>query len=410
MKIQILDLFTESTAKCYLVKSTLEEYIKSLPEDYKDFEVQRGIVKNTYLDKLVDSILYKRHIPPIVLIYEKEIHAGDLKAEIEAFKILDGLQRTYRLKIIYETTKLFFHLLTQNSDILEKKRIQLSRTYKSELEAINSNSLILSKIIEFANANGGANVQNNFFETYQWFEIWTGLEAEEEVDKMLVLNAGHKPVKTQHQIELLFRYVLPLLVNSMGNEIKLLKEKEISSASFSKERQVGQYHFSHLITALLSFFEGKPITGNVTLIQKAQNEYYADQLFDGMMQYEVLNKFVVLIFELDKRLTALFKNQGTKWIGRETSLVGLFAAAGLIMEKNGLTPIDALNKIEDKILNNAEILDIPGYEAQRNNQNLAKINIGSVNKGAVYQAVYAVLTEKVTKINWGNFFNGESYA
>src|SRR5262245_22906579 len=104
MKATILDTREDDKGICYLCKFSLEEYIQGLPSTYRDYEIQREIVSNVYLDRLVDTVLSKRHIPPIVLVLGKnsfEKRGGTLS--IDAFKILDGLQRTFRLKAIRET-------------------------------------------------------------------------------------------------------------------------------------------------------------------------------------------------------------------------------------------------------------------------------------------------------------------
>ena len=68
MKGKILDKIKEKDSTCYLVKIQLKEFVTSLPEGYKDYEVQREIVNNTYLDTLIDTVLEKKHIPPIAQV------------------------------------------------------------------------------------------------------------------------------------------------------------------------------------------------------------------------------------------------------------------------------------------------------------------------------------------------------
>ena len=114
---------------CYLCEGSLEEYVKSIPERYTEYDIQRGIVKNVYLDRLTKSILANKYIPPIVLIADKfKINDGML--EIENYKILDGLQRTYRIKAIYIALKLFISELEAGKDLKDSKKNILSKVYK----------------------------------------------------------------------------------------------------------------------------------------------------------------------------------------------------------------------------------------------------------------------------------------
>lgn len=108
MEAQILDTRVEAARTCYLCRITLEDYLTSLPRAYQDYDIQRGIVSNVYLDHLVQTVLDKKHIPPIVLVVDKgkfSIIKGNTALSIKTFKILDGLQRTHRLKAIKDTVE-----------------------------------------------------------------------------------------------------------------------------------------------------------------------------------------------------------------------------------------------------------------------------------------------------------------
>ena len=406
----VLDTFKENSSECYLVKLRLSEYIEALPNNYKNYEVQREIVKNIYLDKLINTILEKQHIPPIVLVVEKnDFSVKGTTITIKHFKILDGLQRTYRLKIIYDTIKLFEQEYKLSKNILKFTRLQVSKTFKIKLEKIESNSAIFFKIIDYFNQKklNPNDAVNSLFSTIQWFEVWANLTPDGEVDKMLVLNAGHKPVKTKHQLELLFRNILPIIEQQFKNQFTLIREKEVSSTKFSRERKIGQFQFATLITTILSLNQGKPLTSNVDLIQKTQNDYFDDEIFDVYMNFSFLSEFVKILLSIDKTLYKQYKDIGLKWMGRETSLVGMFAAVGKLKEEKSLTAIESIKILESKIIDNPKILALQDFENARNSLDLAKVNIGNVNKRAVYNGLYDILVQKSNKINWSFYFKGE---
>lgn len=406
MKGLILDRIKEKDSTCYLVKIELKEFVTSLPEGYKDYEVQREIVTNTYLDTLIDTVLEKKHIPPIVLVADADMFEEKSNAlQIQEFKILDGLQRTYRLKLIWDSIEFFQAELLKSQEILELKRIQLSRNYSTILDNINSNSKVLESIISFYKANPQINIKN-CFDSFQWFEVWTKLTPQEEVRKMLVLNAGHKPVKTQHQLELLFLNLIPIIKKSELKEFELIREKKSNSTVFSKYRVKGQFHFSHLITSILSFNEGKPITANVNLVHKAQSSDFDIDEFARLFNYEFLHKFIESLLKFDVALEKTYKEQGTKWLGREISLVGTFAALGKHMKENELSPLKTLEKFNSKIIENPSILNLAEFESVRNSLDLSKINIGTVNKNAVCNGIYDLLKGTEISITWSNYFKG----
>lgn len=67
MKLTVLDTKKESDAVCYLCKIDLIDYINGIPLDYLKWDIQRGVVRNGYLDSLASTIENKIHIPTIVL-------------------------------------------------------------------------------------------------------------------------------------------------------------------------------------------------------------------------------------------------------------------------------------------------------------------------------------------------------
>jgi hypothetical protein len=403
----ILDKIKEKSANCFLTKIKLGDYIKALSANYQDYEIQREIVTNIYLDNLIQTVLEKKHIPPIVLVVEgSKFEITTHYFETIEFKILDGLQRTFRLKAIFDTMELLKEELKEGNEIFELTKIQISRKYKEKLEKINSSTFLITRELDFLNKNKrDLSLLYDVFERYQWFEIWTNLSPQDEINKMLILNAGHKPVKTKHQLELLFLNVISILQKMNFQNFVILREKDVSSNLYSKSRRQGEFHFSQLITSLLSFAEGKPLTTNVDLIQKKQTDYFEDDIFDKYMQYDFLKEFVDTLVEIDKCITKEYGSDGIKWMGRETSLVGLFAAAGKYEQDTvGCTPTFALHKLKEVICNNPKMLALKEFEASRNSMDLAKVNIGSINKRAVYNGILEVLKGQITTLTWFKYF------
>lgn len=407
MKGNILDIIDEPLGKCYLTKINLGDYIKSLPVNYQDYEFQREIVKNIYLDNLIQTVLEKKHIPPIVLVVDNDrlITTTD-SLETEDFKILDGLQRTFRLKAIFDTKELLKEEIQKSEDIFNLTKIQISRKYKDQLDKINSSTILVTRELEYLDKNK-RNIKSldDVFERFQWFEIWTNLSPQEEINKMLILNAGHKPVKTKHQLELLFLNVIETLKQASFKDLIILREKDVSSILYSKSRKQGEFHFSQLITALLSFAEGKPLTTNVDLVQKKQTDYFDDEIFDKYLQYDFLKEFIAVLLEIDKAITKTFDTEGVKWMGRETSLVGLFAAAGKYeQDHDEITPIAALQRLKEVVCGNPKVFELRAFEAERNSMNLAKVNIGLINKKAVYNGVLDLINGHTDTIFWSKYF------
>lgn len=401
MIFNILDKKTEERCNCFLISTSLDEYIKNIPSDYDNYEIQRAIVNNSYLDRLVHTVLRKGHIPSITLITDDTIEAIE-SGVIGNFKILDGLQRSHRLKVIFDTKNLFLGKLHDiENDISDFK---LKRKFQNDLSAIGSSGYIFMAIKKYYDSFGEEELNKCFSQNCQWFELWNNLSPDDEVKKMLVLNAGHKPVNIKHQLELLFQNLLPIFEHVKLGNISIIREKESSSATFSKHRTVGTYHFSHLISSLISFIEGKPISTNTDFISKFQDDDKRINELSELFSYSFLECFIQSIYKIDVAAERASGEIGIQWIGREVSLVSLFSAIGSYVKDS-----NELSVIVDRLSDNFEKMQLADYEACRNNVDLAKVNIGNINKRNIYEGVLNLLSSDMGEnINWSKIFSGEN--
>jgi hypothetical protein len=404
MNAKILDQQKEGAATCYLCKISLQHYIDALPHRYMDYDIQREIVHNVYLDSLVTTVLSNRHIPPIVLVADALEKRNITELHIKSFKILDGLQRTYRLKAIKDTIQFCATSVQQNDNCLAWSKFKFSKHFSKDLEPINSTTEVLREILEFRKQNGTEALSKQFSENYQWFEVWADLSPSDEVRKMLTLNAGHKPVTTRHSLELLFLNLLPILKQTRP-DFDLVREREISGSFFSKNRKPGSFHFAHLITSLLSFYEGEAIGPSTELIQSLQS---IDAKLDNYASFttpDFLRHFVSFLVELDELLDGQYGDSARLWMGREVSLAALFGALGAYAKQWKLAREKAMEQFLKIVKDHPSVLDLKGFERSRNSLDLSKINFGKINRTAVFNAVKSILEESPPiTVNWSDRF------
>lgn len=403
MEAIILSSKMEGTSTSYVCELSLKDFVDNLPPSFMNYDIQRGVVSNIYLDNLIDTVLAKSSIPPITLVAEEanvEMITNHVKKiDIKRYKILDGLQRTFRLKTIWDTITFFTSIKTD--EVLEYNKFKLSRTFGKELQKINSSTIILQKIINFYKHNGNDELLNTFTENKQWFIVWENLSPEKQVEKMLILNAGHKPVSIRHQLELLF---INLKTTFEQNEqFSLVREKEMSSIVYAKKREKGQFHFAHLISSILSFANGETITTNASLINKLQEDENKIDKYKQYFTYDFLNSVVTFLIQLDNLLESQYGETGTQWLGRETVMVGIFGAVGRIYQEkeNYLTYAELFEKLLNLVRSNNHILNLNNYNEFRNNMNLSKVNVGNVSKRAIFEGIYnLVKNDLTTPIEW----------
>lgn len=386
---------TDSNAVCYFCGCTLASYMNTLPDTYRENDIQRGIVQNVYLDRLVQTIIKNDSIPIISLVGEDVSLSQDgKKLNVSNYRILDGLQRSYRLNEIWKCMN-FFEGLSDKDILCDLSRIKIARQYSSRLKENDCNINVFIEILKEYRLNGSIDRYWDYFNrSIQWFEVWENLTPEEETKKMLILNAGHKQMDIRHQLELLFLNLLPYL-NSMCEENGcrgIIRNKDKSDMQYSKERQKGEYYFSHIISAAISFDEGKAVTTNVNLVNNIQQE---DR---EIIDYDSLRLIMTFLFKLDDELYKQYNEVGVKWIARETVLVGLFGALG-----KAYKDMDSFAVMLEKV----KKLNLNDYETAKNtNIEVSKVNVGKVTKDAVTTAIMDLLTDKTSEINWNQYFGG----
>ncbi|EPF9306554.1 hypothetical protein ACSWFU_004465 [Vibrio vulnificus] len=398
MKLAILDRKTEGNATCYLCKVNMQEYLNSLSSDYKDWNIQRGIIDNRYLDDIIDTVLNKKHIPSLVLISESDEISKTLhneKATIKNFKILDGLQRTHRLKTILNSKEF---ILEHLEDIKQLTPIGISRKYLNEINSKNASTTIIKKLIN--EINSGKSL-DSILDFDQWIEVWEGLSIKEQVDKMLILNAGHKHVSLKHQLEIIFFNTIDFIEKEVNDNFKIIRERDINSVNANKNRKPGEFNFSLIISALLSLNDGKAITINSSLISNIQK---SEELSE--FNYKTILLVCKFLLELDKQLFDTYGELGTKWLGRDVVISGLMGAIGNHAYKNNISISESFEIATQRLIEVPKSLDLNGFETERNNVNYSKVNIGEFNKKSVFNAITQMLCSDVRIIPWRDIFGG----
>ena len=321
--------------------------------------------------------------------------------ELNNFEILDGLQRTHRLKIIWESINFI-------TNIEEEKRINLLDVYRKNAGFFSDLGcdIKLLRSLEKLGCFRLKNADEFFYDINIWVEVWQNLTESQQVTKMLVLNAGHKSVNIKHQLELLFLGTLLSLNNHAPSGVTFVREKEISTTQYSKSRKIGTYHFSHIISALIALSAGKVINTNADYVSElisGKNDQV--ELMEGF-NTDFIEVFLGFLFQLDQVLTSEYGEIGEKWLGREVVIVGFFAALGEYAFSFNLGINQALWETKNKMNALVKALDLNQFEAARNDIELNKVNIGNVNKRAVYSAIHDLLRGSLFK-GWSVYFGAK---
>lgn len=393
MHAVVLDQFKEGSAAGVLCRVSFTDYIENLPNDFRQYFVQRGITSNRYLDNLWETIVEKGHIPLMVLVAneaDRKPGANDTVELSAGWKILDGLQRTHRMKLMFDVAKYFKDNVDNKSNLLGDPSpiSKVVKEHKTWLLENDCPSSLFVKMLRAKWSMGDSEFDLVFDNVNLWLEVWFGLSENEQIQKMLILNAGHKSVNIKHQIELLFSDYLPVLQRKLG-KIQIIRERDKSSITYSKSRIAGQFHFSHLVTAFQSLDAGKPISTNADFAAEKSLAMPTSEDSKLEINVDLLEAFADFLYVLDDQSRS---NAGSvRWLGREVVLAGLFGAIGKFSDIAKKPKTTVLQEFRDQLPDFFEWLELDQFESARNTLNLAKVNIGNKNKIAVLNATLQFL-------------------
>ena len=271
-------------------QADIPTYLKLIGSDFDDFNIQRRREKHKAYGRMKDDIVAGAQLPAFTLAikpdtvskYSAALQAqnlDDLEAllnETPKLHILDGLQRTYILKDIEESKKPF-----------------------------NPNQKLL---LEF------------------WFES----RIKVLIYRIIVLNAGQKPMSLRHQVELLFETIVDKLREDIA-DLQVLKERNEDSRIRPR-----QFQLVRLVSAYQSFILKSP--------EVAKEDIVAGQLMEedifNIKEDEAENMFLQFkgllarYCQLDDAICKVYCSPaaipdaptGLTWWGSENVMNSFFAA------------------------------------------------------------------------------------
>lgn len=408
MKIEILDKKQIANQQSwFLGKISLWDYLSAVEPDNYEYEVQRGIVKNRYLDSILDSIYKKEVIPPITITTNEFELADDNKFLIinnGKFNILDGLQRTYRLWLYKEIAD----IASSNRILFDEYDINSIVSKLKDNKYYYPGVIPIIQIKELLNTDKDINV-SKISQIYEDFDIylyiWSNLSEKDIVNKMLILNAGQRKVSINHQYELMFIQVLKDMY--IPDNISLIREKDTRYGSVRRgNRKIGEYIFSSAIIGIQSLIEGRPIRLSPDNIEiGVEDNYVSKDEVDRFFNQPFLNTYLNSLMDLDISLNK-YGDDYNKWFVKDTTISGIMGAIGANLKD---IYDDYSNKYKDVIkslcqkINASDCFNIQDFYIEYNLLSSTKINIGDKVRDAIFKYSKALI--KGENIRWKDAFN-----
>lgn len=360
-KIHSVDYDKRIGAYCINAKCSYEEFLSITEDAELNLTIQRNIIKEAKTYKTLRADLKRGCIlPPIVLALsqdfidnetlERSIEELDAVKKIEKFindhisqvdiYIIDGLQRTNAIR---NSVK------------------ELEKEYPDGLEDFLSQSLRL--------------------------EIWVSISFGAIAYRMLLLNAGQKPMSIKHQVEILSFKLKDDLSEIDGIDIFTSKEKR-------RRRQPGQFHLSVLAQSFQAWLQKQP---NVDIRNTVMEEMLAESAIETLGASLSLSKsedhddfryLMEFIVDVDHIIGLDFLD----FFGNETVMLGLSAAFGDATSNPELREnvIVALKRLKSDIrTQGGNALGIDLFNKLRTGIDTKKVNVGVATRQMVADAFEA---------------------
>lgn len=338
---------------------SIDDYLILVGENYDKFKLQRRREQHKGYDRLQSDIQKGALIPSITLALEP-IKASSFIETVrtqnrEAIKerlidikdslyILDGLQRTHKIKQLQETGTVF------NRD----------------------QKLLL--------------------------EIWFEPVIEHLIYRLIVLNSGQKPMSMRHQIELLFA-TMRVSLSSQIDGLELLVENEEQNRKRAK-----QFPFERLVTSYKCYLTGSPEVDKDSLVAEkmleekilSESEEFLSETFISFRSF--LGKYCNLDEELFRICNGTDLNSFRNWFAEANVINSVFAA----IKKLGPQRAARAHTAMDQLLN--KLRETPGGVDVLNLQDY-KIIRESVADPKLYNVGFA--TRKLLTNSFNEYFKDE---
>jgi hypothetical protein len=293
-------------ATSVLVEMTIADYIRLVSGAEENLSIQRAIVKGFKpYERLRDDLAKGCLIPAPVLAAKantvpspKDVNDPEFVKALASISpaniyIVDGLQRTNAIQ-----------------------QVLRSLTDDQSKERFNKRPLRV--------------------------ELWPDITLPALTYRMILLNAGQKPMSLRHQIEVVSSALCDSLVDRYGAALAIYREKDASRRS-----EPGQYQFSLLATALQAFIQKSPhidlrneVVEELTKIDALETygrTVGSDSQANERDPTETFIEYIGFLIEFDKRLWSVYQESKTDTNGdiipsartlltRDTFHLGLAAA------------------------------------------------------------------------------------
>lgn len=216
-------------------------------------------------------------------------------------------------------------------------------------------------------------------------EIWVNIAFFPLAYRMLLLNAGQRPMSMKHQIDILSGGLAEDLQDLPGIEIIRLKDHK-------RRVRPGQFHLSTLAQAFQAWMQRSPNVDRTNLVvetmvvDEALESLGIDLTDNDGNQRDGFRQFVGWLLELDRALG----EEQNRFFGNDTVVLGFAAAIGFAHKNDTLQdrlPGAMTKMVADARADPVNPVGVVTFDQIRRSIDTKRSNVGEATRGLVFRAV-----------------------
>lgn len=351
MKFEVIAIDYDSRIQNFMVsaRADYEWYLEKTHGSEENLAIQRDIIRGSKPYKNLRADLKLGCILPTIVLAVRDIEQTVLenydKAEgfIRASRAdLDSLQRAIAASA------------PEGFDIIDG--LQRTNALRQTLEDLEQDE------------------REQFLQRSLRLEIWINIDFFPLAYRMLLLNAGQRPMSMKHQID--------ILSGGLANDLKDLGGIEIFRVKDHKRRvRPGQFHLSTLAQAFQAWMQRSPNVDRTNLVvetmvvDEALESLGIDLTSEDGNQRDGFRQFVDWVVKLDYALG----EEQNRFFGNDTVVLGFAAAIGFAHKNNTLQdrlPTAMAKLIEGARKDAVEALGVDIFEQVRTTVDTKRSNVG----------------------------------
>ena len=368
--MQIIDLALDERINGYCATAvcSYEWYLAATTGAEANLKIQRAIIKDSKAYQTLRADLRRGCIlPPLVLAVSRVNLPPDLSSStlrdtakmpefISSIQsqltsarpddtfIIDGLQRTNALR--------------QTSEELEPNQAEKAKFLARDLR----------------------------------IEVWLNIPFGAVAYRMLLLNAGQKPMSMKHQVE--------VLSMKLKDDLASIPEIEIlTSLSAQRRTRAGQFVLAKLAQAFQAWLQGSP---HIDVKNAVMAQLLAESAIDtlgtslsGTVAHDDFKTLVGWFIAMDKAIWPI----DSHFFGNETVLLGISAAVGSAQRNDMLRDRmkKSLERLKVGTMSDPTLLAVDQFYDLRQGEDVRKVNVGEFTREMIYRAFQEFFISDGTK-------------